>query len=180
MSKDTEVRQVILKPLYSLHYKMAHKCYKFKKCDYVSKQCHDMIAHVLQAHFDEKNVPFKCRVYGACKATNGALHCHNRKNHPKIHPEKLGQTLGNWVNMTEQDFILSHFVEVNQDVTEPGTSCEGASTPEKVTAHQPVKQVQLAHQSLKQMLANQNVPWIKQIQAQHDLLPQSFHLMRIH
>ena len=32
--------------------------------------------------------------------------------------------------MTEQDFIPSHFVEVNQDVAEPGTSGEGAPAPE--------------------------------------------------
>ena len=34
------------------------------------------------------------------------------------------------MNMTEQDFIPSHFDEVNQDVAEPGTSGEGASAPE--------------------------------------------------
>ena len=89
-----------------------------------------MIAHVLQAHFDEKDVPFKCRVCGVCKASNDAFHCHHKKNHPKIHPEGLGQALGNKMNMTEQDFILSHFVEVNQDVAEPGTSDEGASAPD--------------------------------------------------
>ena len=32
--------------------------------------------------------------------------------------------------MTEQDFIPSHFVEVNQEVAEPGTSDEHASAPE--------------------------------------------------
>ena len=32
--------------------------------------------------------------------------------------------------MTEQDFIPSHFVEVNQDVAEPETSGDSASAPE--------------------------------------------------
>ena len=83
-----------------------------------------MIARVQQTHFDEKDVPLKSRLCGACKATSGAFHCHHRKNHPKLHPEGLGQALGNRVNMTEQDFILSHFVKVNQDVAKPGTSGE--------------------------------------------------------
>ena len=109
---------------------MANKWYKCNKCDYVSKQCHEMIVHVLQAHFNKNDVPVMCRVCSACKATIGAFHCHNRKNHPMIHPGGLAQALGNRVNMTEQDLILSHFVEVNQDVAEPGTRGEGASTPE--------------------------------------------------
>ena len=82
--------------------------------------------------------------------------------------------------MTEQDFVPSHFVEVNQDVVEPGTSGEDASTPEASDSPSTSGVGTAGHLSLKQMLAHQSVPWIKHIKGQSNLPLQGIHSVRIH
>ena len=47
---------------------MAYKC---RTCSYASEMYHNICIHVLQAHFEERDVPFKCQVCGVCKVTQG-------------------------------------------------------------------------------------------------------------
>ena len=77
---------------------------------------HEMCTHMLQTHFDEKDMPFKCQDGGVCMATQGAFHTHYKKNH-QGHMDKA---LGSRVNMTEQDFMPRHFLQVSMDESESG------------------------------------------------------------
>ena len=78
MLKNAKVRQVSLRVSSCVPCGMTYKC---SKCNYISKQYPEMCIHVLQAHFEEKDVPFKCPVCGACKTTLSAFHTHLKKNH---------------------------------------------------------------------------------------------------
>ena len=101
----------------SIHGRMANKFYGCNQCDYKSKQYSDMCAHVMQAHFDMKDVPFQCPICGACKATKNAFRSHHRQYHKGLDYKPLGSG----VAMTELDFIPKHFLPIE---LLPGTSSD--------------------------------------------------------
>ena len=101
----------------SIHSRMANKFYGCNQCDYKSKQYSDMCAHVMQAHFDMKDVPFQCPICGACKATKNAFRSHHRQYHKGLDYKPLGSG----VAMTELDFIPKHFLPIE---LLPGTSSD--------------------------------------------------------
>ena len=76
---------------------------------------------MLQAHFEEKGIPFKYLVCDACKATEGAFHTHYKKSHWG----HMDKPLGSRVNMTAQDIIPRHFIQVSMNGTEAGVSSDG-------------------------------------------------------
>ena len=117
----------------SIHGRMANKFYGCNQCDYKSKQYNDMCAHVMQAHFDVKDVPFQCPICGACKATKNAFRSHHRQYHKGIDYKPLGSG----VAMTELDFIPKHFLPIE---LLPGTSsdCQLAAEPSVDVPAEPV------------------------------------------
>ena len=108
----------------SIHGRMANKFYRCNQCDYKSKQYSNMCAHMMEAHFDVKDVPFQCPICGACKATKNAFRSHRRQYHKGLDYKPLGSG----VAMTELDFILKHFLLIE---LLPGTSsdCQLAAEP---------------------------------------------------
>ena len=57
----------------SIHCRMANNLYWCNQCDYKSKQYSDMCAHVMQAHFNVKDVPFQCLICWVYKTTKNAI-----------------------------------------------------------------------------------------------------------
>ena len=84
---------------------------------------------MLQAHFEEKNVPFKCRVCGVCKLTRGALCTHYMKNHWS----QVDLPVGTRISMSAQDSMPRHFVQASIAEVEAGI-CLDAPSDEKVGA----------------------------------------------
>ena len=117
----------------SIHCRMANKFYWCNQCDYKSKQYSDMCAHVMQAHFNVKDVPFQCLICGVCKATKNAFRSHCRQYHKGLDYKPLGSG----VAMTELDFILKHFLQIE---LLPGTSsdCQLAAEPSVDVPAEPV------------------------------------------
>ena len=113
--------------------RMANKFYGCNQCDYKSKQYSNMCAHVMQAHFDVKDVPFQCPICGACKATKNAFRSHHRQYHKGLDYKPLGSG----VAMTELDFIPKHFLPIE---LLPGTSsdCQLAAEPSVDVPAEPV------------------------------------------
>ena len=58
-----------------------------------------MCAHVIQTHFDEKAVPFWCRVCGTCKVTMSDHHPHHKRNDQEQPYQPLG-TKVTWLKRT--------------------------------------------------------------------------------
>ena len=117
----------------SIHCRMANKFYWCNQCDYKSKQYSDMCAHVMQAHFNVKDVPFQCLICGVCKATKNAFRSHHRQYHKGLDYKPLGSG----VAMTELDFIPKHFLLIE---LLPGTSsdCQLAAEPSVDVPAEPV------------------------------------------
>ena len=122
----------------SIHGRMANKFYWCSQCDYKSKQYSDMCAHVMQAHFNVKDVPFQCPICGACKATKNAFRSHCRQYHKGLDYKPLGSGAA----MTELDFIPKHFLPIE---LLPGTSsdCQLATEPSVDVPAEPVGAVSL-------------------------------------
>ena len=118
--------EVSLRVPSSIHGRMAYKC---NQCQYISKVTNEMCSQVMQAHLEEKHIPFKCRICGACKLTANSFHTHHRKNHQG----HLDPPLGNGVPITEQDFIPRHFIQmtnvVQPSAEEPGEPVGAACPP---------------------------------------------------
>ena len=97
---------------------MTHMCSTY---NYASELYHEMYTHVLQTHFEKKDIPFKCQVCGLCKAT-----CY-------IPPTAGKQAHGLRDIMSDQEFKLTHFVQVGADEMEAGT-CPDAPLDEEAKA----------------------------------------------
>ena len=76
-----------------------------------------MCAHVMQAHFDVKDVSFQFPISGPCKATKNAFRSHHRQYHKGLDYKPLESG----VAMTELDFIPKHFLLIE---LLPGTSSD--------------------------------------------------------
>ena len=59
--------------------------------------------------FEEKGVPFNCRVYRACKVTQGIFCNHCKKNHQG----KADQPVDSRISLSAQDFMLRHFAQAS-------------------------------------------------------------------
>ena len=74
-TQDGEMR---VKASYCSPYRMTYKC---GICDYAIELYHEMCTKMLQAHFEEKDVPFKCGVCRIYKVTQSEFHTHCKKSH---------------------------------------------------------------------------------------------------
>ena len=108
----------------SIHCRMANKFYWGNQYEYKSKQYSDMCAHVMQAHFHVKDVPFQCPIRGVCKATKNAFRSHRRQYHKGLDYKPPGSG----VAMTELDFILKHFLLIKL-LPGPSSDCQLAAEP---------------------------------------------------